>query len=124
MGAVVLLLELRGRNTAQELQDALRVEPRHPFKRRMLDVLETAPRPTTMDHLRLVQSNDRLGEGVIVRIARTADGRRRVQFQTVRLTGESTTRNQLSALTTRRTARRLRWCWWPAGPASAACVGH
>jgi len=48
LGALVLLLKLRGRNIAQWLKDALRVEPGDPFQRRVLDVFEASPRPTQL----------------------------------------------------------------------------
>lgn len=40
-----------------------------------LDGFERAPRSAPMDHLGFVESVDRLGEGIVVAVADTADGR-------------------------------------------------
>lgn len=74
MGAEELLLELRERNITQRLENPLRVEPSDPFKRRIFHVVEALPGPTPMDHLGLVQANDRLGERIVGCIARAAGG--------------------------------------------------
>ena len=76
MGAVVLLLELRRGKIAQRFQDALRVAPGDPIQCRVLHFIKALPRPPAMDHLRLKNADDRLGQRVIVRIANAADRRR------------------------------------------------
>jgi hypothetical protein len=77
LGAVVPLLELRWRNVTERLQQALRVEPRHPFQRGVFDVVEAAPGATAVDHFRLVQPDHRLGQRVVIRVADAAHRRRR-----------------------------------------------
>jgi hypothetical protein len=51
------------------------VEPVHPFEGGELDRLDAAPGTTPADHLGLEQADDGLGEGIIVAVADTADGR-------------------------------------------------
>src|SRR3954466_12309290 len=51
-----------------------RVEPVDPFQRRQLDVCERLPRALAVDLLGLEQTDRRLGEGVVVRIADGSDG--------------------------------------------------
>jgi len=55
------------------LKEPAVVEPVDPFEGGVFDRLETAPWPTRMDHLGLVEAVDRLGEGVVVRGANAAD---------------------------------------------------
>ena len=50
------------------------IEPIDPFEGGKLDGFETAPRPAPMDHLGLEQPVDRLGQGIVVAVADTADG--------------------------------------------------
>ena len=45
------------------------VEPVDPLECRELDPLEASPRASRSNHLRLVQPDDGLGQGVVVRIA-------------------------------------------------------
>ncbi len=49
------------------------IEPVDPLERRVLDVVDVAPRPAPPDHLGLVQAVDGLGERVVVRVADRAD---------------------------------------------------
>jgi len=48
------------------------VEPVNPFQHRVLHGIEGPPRPACVDHLRLVEANDGLGEGIVVRVADAA----------------------------------------------------
>ena len=52
-----------------DLEEALMVEPVDPFKRCELHRLQTSAGPSRANHLRLVQPDDRLGQGVVIRIA-------------------------------------------------------
>ena len=52
-----------------DLEEALMVEPVDPFKGCELHRLQTSPGPSRANHLRLVQLDDRLGQGVVIRIA-------------------------------------------------------
>ena len=47
----------------------------HPLEGGELDVLETAPGPTSTDHLGLVEADDGFSQSVIVGVASAADGR-------------------------------------------------
>src|SRR5215471_14916539 len=51
------------------------VEPIDPFERRVLDIVEFSPRATAVNDLGLEQPDDRLGEGIVVRVADAADRR-------------------------------------------------
>jgi len=68
VGAEELLRKLRWRNIAQGFRQVLLIETRDPLQRRVLHIIEAAQGATTMDHLSLVQSDHRLGAGVVVRI--------------------------------------------------------
>lgn len=50
------------------------IEPIDPFERRVFHGIDVPPRTTLMDHFRLVEPDDRLSEGVVVRVANAADG--------------------------------------------------
>ena len=49
------------------------VEPIHPLERRKLHGFIMPPRTTATDELGLIQPDDRLGQGILVRIAAAAD---------------------------------------------------
>src|SRR5262245_43267303 len=51
------------------------VEPIDPFEGGVLDLVELTPGTTVVNDLGLEQSDDRLGEGVVVRVADAADRR-------------------------------------------------
>src|SRR5687768_9915861 len=61
-------LELRWRHVADRLEQPAVVEPIDPFQRAVLDRVDVAPRPAVVDELRLVESDDGLGERVVVGI--------------------------------------------------------
>src|SRR5688500_14528422 len=67
---------LGGRYVADRLEQTTMVEPVDPREGGELDSLHTAPGPAPADQLSLEQAVDRLGEGVVVRVADAADGGR------------------------------------------------
>ena len=71
----VAFLGLGRRDEADGLQQPAIVEPIHPLEGCELDGLEVTPRSASMDDLSLVEAIDRLGEGVVVRVADAADRR-------------------------------------------------
>src|SRR3712207_1334041 len=71
---VVARLGLGGRDVADRLEEALVVEPRHPFEGGELDGLEAPPRAAAADDLRFEQAYHRLGDGVVVGISDAAHG--------------------------------------------------
>ena len=60
---------------AEWLEQSPGIEPVHPLKCGEFHGLQMPPRPTTTDDLGLVETNDGLGEGIVVRVASTPDGR-------------------------------------------------
>src|SRR5688572_9029366 len=66
-------LVLCRRYVTDGLEQPSNVEPIDPLERRELHVLQRAPRTSAPDHFRLEQTDDRLGQSVVVRIATTAD---------------------------------------------------
>ena len=54
-------------------EEAAVVEPVDPFEGGVLEVVEAAPGAAVADELGLVEPDDRLGEGVVVRVALRAD---------------------------------------------------
>src|SRR2546425_1721359 len=70
--SVVGSLELRRRDVTDRLEEPPMVEPVDPLERRVLDVVDALPRTTPADEFGLVQPDDRLGEGVIERVAAAA----------------------------------------------------
>src|SRR3984957_3481062 len=71
---VVAFLSFGRRDVADGLQQPAIVEPVHPLQGRKLDGLERAPWSASMDDLGLVETVDRFGEGVVVRVAHAAHG--------------------------------------------------
>lgn len=71
---VVAFLCLGRWNVAEGLQQPAIVEPVDLGQRRELDGFEASPRPTPVNDLGLVEPVDRLGEGVVIAVADTADG--------------------------------------------------
>jgi len=65
--------ELRGWHVPDWFEQAAVVEPVDPDERRVLNVVDVAPRPAAPDDLGLVQAVDGLGECVVVRVADAAD---------------------------------------------------
>lgn len=68
---MVLLLVLRRRDVTQRFHQSLRIVPRDPLKRRVLDILEPLPWPEMVDYFGLGQPIDRLRERVVVGVANT-----------------------------------------------------
>ena len=62
-------------NIPDGLQQAVVIEPLHPFERGPFDGFPALPRRAAMDQLDLVEATDRLGQAVVVGIADTADRR-------------------------------------------------
>ena len=71
----VALLGFGRRDEADGFQKPAIVEPVHPLEGCELDGLEVAPRASSMDDFSFVETVDRFGESVVVRIADAADGR-------------------------------------------------
>jgi hypothetical protein len=69
---IVRLLELGRRNVADRLEQAAMVEPVDPLQDRVLDRLDALPGTTAADDLGLEQTDDRLGERVVVGVAAAA----------------------------------------------------
>ena len=72
---VVALLGFSGRDVADRLEEAPRVEPVHPFEGGELDGLQRPPRTAAADDFGLEQADDGFGERVVVGIADAADRR-------------------------------------------------
>ena len=70
---IVVRLCFGGWNVSDGFEQAAVVEPVDPFEGGHLDGFEAAPRAATMDHLRLVEAVDGLGQGIIKGITDTAD---------------------------------------------------
>ena len=58
---------------AMRLEEAMVIEPPDPFEGGEFDVFEVAPRTTCTNKLGLVEPNDRLGQGVVIRVPSAAD---------------------------------------------------
>ena len=52
------------RHVADRREEATVVVPVHPFERGVFDRIQRAPRATAVDHFRLEQADDGLGEGL------------------------------------------------------------
>jgi hypothetical protein len=61
---MIALFGLHGRDVADRLEKASGVEPIDPLEGGELDRLEAAPGTAPPDHLRLEETDDRLGERV------------------------------------------------------------
>ena len=68
-------LEFHGWNVSYGLEPPPVVEPTHPFQRREFHVFKLAPRSAPAGHLGLVQTDHRLGHGVVVGVAYAAHRR-------------------------------------------------
>lgn len=64
-----------GWNVADRPEQAAVIEPVDPFERRQFDGLQIAPRTAFMNDFRLVQTVNRLGQRIVVRVANTAHRR-------------------------------------------------
>ncbi len=73
--AIIHQFKLRRRNVADRFKQPTVVEPIDPFEGGVLDLVEITPGTTVVNDLGLEQSDDRLGEGVVVRVADAADRR-------------------------------------------------
>ena len=62
------------RHVADRLEQPPIVEPVNPFQRRVLHGVDGAPRPPSVDHLRLEESDEGLGQRVVVGVPDAADG--------------------------------------------------
>src|SRR5258705_10633934 len=69
---IVRCLEFSRRYIADWLQQPTVIEPVDPFERRVFHCLEVPPRTVPVNDLGLVQPDDRLGKGVVVRITHAA----------------------------------------------------
>lgn len=72
---VILLLGFGWRDVADGLQKSSMVEPVDAFQGGELNRFEAPPWPAPMNDLGLVETVDRFGERVVVRVADTSDGR-------------------------------------------------
>lgn len=73
--SVVEGFEFKRREVVDRTVRTLGVEPLHPPDGAGFDLVDVAPRALMMDQLRLVQPDLGRREGVVVRVADTADGR-------------------------------------------------
>jgi len=71
--AIIRLFLFRQWHVADRLQQPAMVEPVDPFQRGILDGVDGAPRSAPADDLGLEQPDDRLGQGIVVRVAATCD---------------------------------------------------
>src|SRR5690606_37946967 len=78
--AIVLDLLLCRRNVAERLEETPMIEPVDPCKRREFDGFKTAPWPLLSDQLGLVETDNRLSEGVVVGVSDATDGRLNAGF--------------------------------------------
>jgi len=62
-------LEVGRWNVADWFQEPAVVEPVDPLQGGVLDLIQALPGATSVDQLGLVQPNDRLGQGVVERVA-------------------------------------------------------
>ncbi len=74
MFSVVGILEFGRWDVAAVLVEPSEVEPVDPFGGGQFDLFDGLPRAVLLDQFGLVEAVDRLGEGVVVRIANTANG--------------------------------------------------
>jgi hypothetical protein len=63
---IVARLGLGGRDVTDRLEEAAIVEPVHPFEGGELDALKTTPRAAAADDLGLEQTDDALGQRIVV----------------------------------------------------------
>ena len=70
---VVGVLQFCWRNVSAVLVEPSVIEPIDPFGGGILDLLDGPPRAPVFDQLGLVQTGDRLGEGIIERIPDAAN---------------------------------------------------
>lgn len=74
--SIIARFGLGGRNVADRFEQAPVVEAVHPFQGDELDGFQGVPGPPVPDHLDLVEAADRLGQGIVVRIATSTNIRR------------------------------------------------
>ena len=74
-GGIVICFGLCGRDVADGVEQALIIEPVHPFEGGVFDGLERSPRAAPVDRLGLVEAVDRFGQRVVVAVADAADRR-------------------------------------------------
>ena len=61
------LLQLDGRYVADRLQQSSVIKPVDPFERGKFDMLDVTPRALSSDHFGFKQTDDRFGQGAVVR---------------------------------------------------------
>lgn len=71
----ILLLRFDWRDVARRFKQAFPVEPIDPLKSFPFDLIFGFPRSEVVDDLGFEQTDDRLGQRVIIAVTRTADGR-------------------------------------------------
>ena len=71
--SMIVPFVLGRRHVADRLEQPPIVEPVDPFQRRVLHGIEGAPRTARVDHLGLVEPDDRLGQRVVVGVPDAAD---------------------------------------------------
>ena len=75
---VVLVFDWR--DSAELVEDPPMVEPVDPFEGGELEIVEASPWPPVADQFGLVETDDRLGERVVVGVASLSDRRRHTGF--------------------------------------------
>ncbi len=70
---IIRLFQLRRRYVPDRLEQPPVVEPIDPLQGCVLDGVNVPPGTTASDDFGLVQSVDRLGQGIVVRVTNTAD---------------------------------------------------
>ena len=72
---IIHQFKLRRRNVANRFEQPAVIEPIDPIECGVLDIVKLTPGTTVVNDLGLEQSDDRLGQRVVVRIADAADRR-------------------------------------------------
>src|SRR5690606_22061364 len=73
--AVISLLIVDRRDVADRFEQAMVVKPPDPLQGSELDILMAPPWTLAMNHLRLEEADDCLGQSIVVRVAAAADRR-------------------------------------------------
>jgi hypothetical protein len=72
---IVRRLKLRRWDVSDRLEQSTMIKPVDPFQCGVFDCIDVAPGAAVVDHFGLVESDDRLREGIVVGIADAADRR-------------------------------------------------
>ena len=75
MLAIIHRFELRRRHVTNRFEQPAVIKPIDPIERGVLDIVEMTPGTAAVNDLGFVESDDRLGECVVVRVAYAADRR-------------------------------------------------